>query len=399
MRKYKDVYQRLIEIVIIIMVATALGMFSGGATIFTMFNNNKEECDTCDVVDSSNEMLRVYEEIVEKYYGDVDPETLKEIAINAMLSSLGDPNTMFMDSQRGRDFNEKMEGQYKGVGLEIFNGENGVTVLTVFPNTPAEELGLKVDDVIKSVDGNSIEDLSATEVSIIIKYGDSDFVELEVLRGTETFTYNIEKKIVQLKSVSTKFYMSGEKNIGYIGISVFAANTFDQFQAALEHLEQQEIDALIIDVRDNTGGYLYTVTDILELFLEKDDAMYQLKSKDETIITRDQTNKHRTYPIVVITNGVSASASEILAGALRESYGASTVGTLTYGKGTVQETVTLSNGAIAKITTKEWLTPNGNTINGVGIEVDYLEIMTGNYYDETDNQLQKAIEVISEKIE
>ncbi len=399
MRKYKDVYQRLIEIVIIIMVATALGMFSGGATIFTMFSNNKEECETCGVVDSSNEILRVYEEIVEKYYGDVDAETLKEIAINAMLSSLGDPNTMYMDSTQGQNFNEKMQGQYKGVGLEIYNGDNGVTILTVFPNTPAEAIGLQVDDVIKSVDDESVEELSATEVSVIIKYGESDLVKLEIQRGTEVLTYNIEKEIVNLKSVSTKFYMSGENNIGYISISVFAANTYDQFKEALEYLEQQEIDGLVIDVRDNSGGYLYTVTDMLELFLEEDKALYQLKSKEETIITTDQTNEHRSYPVVVLTNGSSASASEILAGALRESYGASTVGTITYGKGTVQETVTLSNGSIAKITTKEWLTPNGNAINGVGIEVDYIEVMTGNYGDETDNQLQKAIEVVSDKIE
>lgn len=398
--KYKGLYQRIFEIIIIIIVATALGMFSGGATIFTMlFENEKcEECN-CNVEDSANEIVRVYQEIMKSFYGDVDDKELKEIAINAMLSSLGDPNTRYMDIETSNDFNEKMLGEYKGVGLQIYNGEKGITVMSVFAGSPAQTLGMQIDDVIISVQGQPVTELSATEASILIKYGTPDTIKMEILRDEEVIEYTVEKQTVIIDSVTNKIFRKQNKNIGYISLSVFASNSFEQFSYSLQQLENEGIDGLIIDIRDNTGGYLHSVTDILDLFLEKDEVLYQLKTKKETEITKASDDEHRDYPIVILTNSNSASASEILAGALRESYGAYTVGTITYGKGTVQETVQFDDGSIVKITTKEWLTPNGNTINGVGISVDYLEELIGNYGDDTDNQLQKAIDVIIEMID
>lgn len=402
--KYKGFNQRILEIIIIIVVATALGMFSGGATIFTMLFENKteevkcEECN-CNVEDSANEILKVYQEIIKNYYGDVDAEELKQIAISAMLSSLGDPHTKYMDTETSNDFNEKMLGEYKGVGLQIYNGEKGITVMSVFPGSPAETLGMKVDDVIISVQGESVTELSATQASLLIKYGTPDIIKMEILRGEEIIEYTVEKQTVIINSVTNKIFRKDGENIGYISLSVFASNSFEQFSYALEQLELEGINGLVIDIRDNTGGYLHSVTDILDLFLKKGEVLYQLKTKEETTKTKALDKEYTKYPIAILTNSVSASASEILAGALRESYGAVTVGTVTYGKGTVQETVEFEDGSLVKITTKEWLTPEGNAINGVGISVDYLEELTGNYGDSTDNQLQKAIDVIINKIE
>ena len=190
------------------------------------------------------------------------------------------------------------------------------------------------------------------------------------------------------------------KKIGYIELSVFAANTYSQFEQKLTELESRNIDSLIIDVRDNSGGYLSTVTDIASLFLDKSKIIYQLDTKGIVEQVYAKTNSSRNYKIAVLINGNSASASEILAGALKESYGATIIGVNSFGKGTVQKAYQLESGATVKYTIQKWLTPNGNWINEVGITPDVKVELDNNYYknpsDSTDNQLQMAIKNLSE---
>ena len=221
---------------------------------------------------------------------------------------------------------------------------------------------------------------------------------MTVLRDGNEIEVKVITKSITLSSVSSEIIESGNKKIGYIYISIFALNTYDQFKAHLESLEKEGIDSLIIDVRDNTGGHLTSVTSILDMFLDKNQVLYQIKSKDKVKKVYGTTASTRKYDIVVLTNEFSASASEILASALKEAYGAKTVGVKTFGKGTMQNMLDLENGGMIKVTTEVWLTSKGNEINKVGVPVDYEvflgEDFTSNPSKETDSQLQKAIEVL-----
>ena len=206
-------------------------------------------------------------------------------------------------------------------------------------------------------------------------------------------------KEVEIESVNSKVFEKNAKQIGYLELTIFASNTYTQFERKLMELEGKNIDSLVIDVRDNSGGYLSTVTDIASIFMNKSKIIYQLDTKGVIEQVYSKSNVSRDYDIAVLINHNSASASEILAAALQESYGATIVGTNSFGKGTVQKAYQLESGATVKYTIQKWLTPNGNWINEKGVTPDVEVAMDGNYYenpsDDTDNQLQKALEEIS----
>ena len=198
------------------------------------------------------------------------------------------------------------------------------------------------------------------------------------------------------------FFLSVEKNdkkIGYIGISIFSSVSPKQFKNKLEDLESENIDGLVIDVRNNNGGYLTAVTDIVSCLLPKGKVIYQVQRNDEKNVTKDKTSTSREYPIAILVNGYSASASEILAASIKESYGGFVVGTKTYGKGTVQQVKQLSDGSMIKYTVENWLTPDGNWIDGKGIEPTNVVELDNNYYNnpifDNDNQLQEALVLVS----
>ena len=271
-------------------------------------------------------------------------------------------------------------------------------VVTVFDDSSAKEAGIKPGDIIAKINGESVLGLGKDEVVKNIKGKNNYSFNMTVLRDGNEIEVKVITKSITLSSVSSEIIESGNKKIGYIYISIFALNTYDQFKAHLESLEKEGIDSLIIDVRDNTGGHLTSVTSILDMFLDKNQVLYQIKSKDKVKKVYGTTVSTRKYDIVVLTNEFSASASEILASALKEAYGAKTVGVKTFGKGTMQNMLDLENGGMIKVTTEVWLTSKGNEINKVGVPVDYEvflgEDFTSNPSKETDSQLQKAIEVL-----
>ena len=210
----------------------------------------------------------------------------------------------------------------------------------------------------------------------------------------------LKKDNIEIRSIDYRIYEEKGKKIGYIYISIFANNTYSQFKLALEDLEKQGIDSLIIDVRSNTGGHLTAVYKMISLFIDSKHVAYQLEQdgKKEKVFSTGQENK--TYPIVFLVDSYSASASEVFISSLRDNLGAKLIGTKTYGKGTVQELITLSNGDQYKITTKKWLTPNGDWVNDTkGLEPDIELELSDDYFsnpsDETDNQLSRALEELS----
>ena len=233
-------------------------------------------------------------------------------------------------------------------------------------------------------------------MSNYVKNSKNKTVKLTIKREEEEKEITINRKKVEVPSVESKIIEQDGKKIGYIDITVFSGVTYEQFKNQLEKLEKKGIQALIIDVRNDSGGYLTAVTDISSLFLKKGKTIYQLQDDKKKEVVKDKTKESRSYPVAVLVNAASASASEILASAIKESYGGLVVGTQTYGKGTVQKTKKLSDGSMIKYTIQKWLTPNGNWINEKGVTptnaVEY-EVTS-----EQDKQLQTATELLCKKI-
>ena len=376
------------EILIIMLIVFGLGLVIGGIIMYGRGPLNDSSL-------SLNEFVSTYHEIVDNYYQDVDQDKLLESGISGMIRYLGDPYSTYMSKETANEFNEDVEGTYQGIGAEIkYNDDKLPTIGRVFDDSPAKKAGLKENDVLLKVNDVSVTDKSLSDIASIVK-GDKDTSgNLTIKREDEEKVIKVTRDVVDSISVTSEIIEKNDKKIGYLYISVFAANTPKQFRKELESLEKENIDSLIIDVRGNSGGYLTTVSDIISMFMKKGEPLYQLKTKEKIEIIYDETDESRDYPVVVLADSASASASELLVGAFEETYHSDIVGTKTFGKGKVQKVTTLSSGALFKYTYQEWLTPKGNYIDQAGIEPT-VEIKYE--YDEKgkDNQKDKAIEVIS----
>lgn len=354
-------------------------------------------------LDSSlEEFEEVYDLINDSYYKDVDKKSIIEGAINGMLEALDDPHTSYFNKAETDNFNEVMNGSYEGIGAEISLDQDGnVIVFSVFKNSPAAEAGLKFNDKILEVNDKSTKGMNTTEVVSLIKDNEKKNAKIKINRDGEEMTFDVEKRVVIIESVESKIYNINNKKIGYVIINTFANNTYDQFRTNIENLEKENISGLVIDVRGNSGGYLHSVTNMLDMFLPKGTVSYQIADKKTTYKYTATTSESRNYPIAVLVDKSSASASEILAVGLKESYDAVVVGTYTYGKGTVQTTKDLSSGGMIKYTIQKWLSPKGNWINDVGVKPTYEVELSKDYEDnptdENDNQLQKALNVVANK--
>ena len=392
----KDTYS-FSEVMSVTIVSLLLGAFacfcvfvilSGGRNYFKMSKKFDKFYDVYDVITSN-------------YNGNVDEDKLIEAAINGMVKSVGDAYTNYNDVEQTDEFNQLVNGTYEGIGCTISQTEEAVVVIDVYPNSPADKAGLKPNDIMVSVDDKNALELGTEKIANYIRYEATGEIEIVVKRDDEEKTFTLSRGKVETPTVSSKIFEKNDKKIGYLNISIFSAVTAKQFKNKLEALEKEEIDALVIDVRDNNGGYLASVTDIASLLLPRGKAIYQIQSGNKKKITKDKTVEKREYPIAVITNNGSASASEILAAVVKESYdNGYVVGTKTFGKGTVQQVKKLPDGSMIKYTVENWLTPNGNWINEKGIDpTDKIEL-DQEYFDnpstETDNQLQKALELVSE---
>lgn len=395
----KEKRNRLIELMFVILVSTIVGMISGGAAIFTMLDVKDKSYSFESKNNDLSEVNSVYEDIVKKYYKNINKEELIKGAIDGMMSVLGDPNSSYFDDKEASSFNDRLNGRYDGVGLEILSdGMGGILVVGIFEGSPASKSSIKEGDFILMVNGVSVKDKKAEEVAREIKDSAKSKVTLTLERDGKEYTETLSLGSIVIKSVESNIFNKGKDKVGYIKISMFAANTGEQFKKSLSDLENQNITSLILDVRNNSGGYLVTVTEMLEKFLPKNTVIYKTKGSDGSKERLDTTDEKRTYGVVVLVNNTSASASEILAVSLKEQYGAKVVGKKTYGKGTVQQVIDTSSGGFAKITTQEWLSPNGNHIDKIGVIPDYDIDIDKEKYDlskpETDAQLQKALEVI-----
>lgn len=397
-KEVKLVGFRLLEVLVLISIATIIGVFSGGFVTYNFFKGTEvTQKNNSKYVD---EFAEAFQNIIDNYYQDVDENKLIDAAIDGMLSTLDD-YTSYMDEETTKQFEERMHGEYQGIGIEFITDVGYVhKIVNVFEGSPAEVAGVLKNDFIIKVDNIDASTKTGTEIANYIKGKSTPDIKLIVKRNDEEITLNINKKLIQLPSVIKKTFDKNGKKIGYLKISLFAENTYKQLKEALTSLENDGIVSLIIDVRNNSGGYLHSADDILELFLAKNDILYKMEDQNGIMTFTDKTSEKRTYPISILINGNSASASEILASAMNEVYGSELIGVTSFGKGTVQQPNNLSNGGMMKITTDRWLTPKGNWIEKVGVKPTVEVMQTETYYnnptDENDAQLQKALEIMAQ---
>ena len=386
-KEYNFSIKSTIIIVIITSVVTSL------VTGLILYNNSKILIGSSNLQTDTalQEFLQVYYDLEDDYYTDIDKTEMIDQAIAAMLDYLGEDYSTYMNQDETADLENHLSGQYVGIGISITNGNQ---IVKVYEDTPASRVGLEDNDVITSINGTSTEGLNQNAVSALISKTEENIIVIN--RGGQTHTFKVKAETLNSPLIS-EIFEENNKRIGYILIESFTNTVEEEFAKALNDLEAQGIDSLIIDVRSNTGGYLKGATSIASIFLEKGKTIYSLEGKDSTDVYVDETDEKRDYKVAVLINDGSASASEVLAVALKESYGATLIGTTSYGKGKVQLTKNLEDGSMVKYTTARWLTPSGECIDEIGIDPDYLvnlEQDENGVYKDT--QLEKAKELLSQ---
>lgn len=386
-----------LEVVILIFISVIVSLVIGFVVTSKFTKGNLYEKDK-----NIKKFIKNYNYIIDNYYEDVDKKQLINNAIKGMLDSLDDDYSYLIGEDDSDTFDIQLEGEYQGIGIEIIGYTNGeIVVHNVFEDSPAKEAGLEKNDIIKKIDEIDCTNKNVTEISKYIREGNKKEFIFEIERDSETKKISVTRNKVTIKSVDSKIIEKDGKKVGYIRIGIFSNIAYKQFKNELGKLEENKIDSLIIDVRDNTGGHLSTAVNIISLFLDSKHVIYQTETKG--IVKKYYSNGDVTkkYPIVILQNGNSASASEMLSAALKEEYGAITVGETSYGKGTVQELLDLDDDVEYKITTKKWLTPKGNWINKKGVSVDVEVSLSEEYIEnpseDNDNQLIKALEEIVKK--
>ena len=364
-----------------IIVCFIFGILTGGKNYIKLYYELRDLIDAYDVVTSD-------------YYGDIDNKDIISGAIDSMLSSIDDDYTTYVDKNSTDTFLENVGGTYEGIGCMVaMDNDGNIIIVEVFDNSPSNEAGLKVNDIILEVDGVDYTEKTSLEISEYIKNSDADEIVLNIKRGEEVLDITIKRKKIDVPVVSGEVMEYFDKKVGYISIDVFSSVSYKQIKSKLKKLEQDGIEGLIVDVRGNNGGYLSAVTDISNLFLKKGKVIYQLEDEESKEKIKDSTKEYREYPIAVLIDNGSASASEIFAAAIKESYGGYVVGTNSYGKGTVQKTKMLSDGSMIKYTVQKWLTPKGNFINEIGVEP--TNVVEYDYTLGYDNQLDESLKLIS----
>lgn len=395
----KKIKVNFLQLTILIFIPSLILSLVSGSLVYMRLSNHGRVTTTNNK--HVNEFINTYNKLLDEYYEDLDETKLVDAAINGMLEYTGDDYTIYMNEDATDSLNEKLEGTYEGIGVRIsLNDKYQIYIYEVFNDSPAKEAGIEVGDILISINGESVIGKSTEEASEIIKKSKESKINIVVERNDKELGFEVERKSLIVPAITSSIKEVNGKKIGYINLETFSNTVDTQVEATLISMEKDGIDSLIIDVRGNTGGYLTSCTNIIELFLEKDKLMYTIKGKKTSDDYKDSTETKRDYPIVVLINGGSASASEILASSLKYSYGATIVGTKSFGKGKVQTTGTLEDGTMIKYTSARWFMPNGECIDEKGLEpdvkVELNETFIENPTEENDNQLNEAIKILSE---
>ncbi len=405
-KKYFHVYLA----VLLILGSFTVGLLVGRSNFVRNNTNNQNDLlanknsDNTDKVDF-NLFWDAWNLIEKKYIEQpLDYKKMLYGAINGMVSSLDDPYTAFMDPEQSKEFKGEIDGNFEGIGAEIGIKNNQLTIISPIADSPAEKAGLRARDVILKIDSKDTSAMSLIEAVNLIRGKKDTEVTLSIARDDEEAKENtIKRAKIEVKSVEWKSIKSEkDNNIAYIKLSYFGENTANELKMISSDVLAIKPKGIILDLRNNSGGYLNTSIDVASILMEKGKTVtYQVSTKEGDDKKEYKTNggdRLSSIPLVILVNNGSASASEILAGALNENKSVPLVGETTYGKGSVQELEYLDDGSSLRITIAKWLTPSGKNINKEGIEpTDKVELTEEDYNNDRDPQLDKAKEIVDSK--
>lgn len=359
----------------------------------------EEKTESTAIADITDDKLTTLEQLVNKYYfGKTDPEALEDNTYKGYINGLGDPYSVYYTKEETDALYETTTGEYSGIGAVLQeNYETGIiTLIQIYENSPAEKAGLKAEDILYKVGDVEVTGVDLNEVVTYIKGKKGTEVDLTVYRGDKEITVTAVRDTIEVQTVTSEMK---DDMIGYIRVSEFDSVTYEQYASAIEDLESQGMQGLIVDLRSNPGGNLITCVDMLDLMLPEGTVVYT-ETKDGKREDYKSDEEHQFgLPLVVLVNGNSASASEIYAGAIQDFGTGKIVGTTSFGKGIVQQLFDLPDGTCVKLTISEYFTPNGRNIHGKGITPDVeVEYEPDKDDPEADNQLDKAIEIVKEQL-
>jgi len=400
MNNSKKVYKTIMLIIVVAIITfilTSVFMYNKlGST--SVYANTK--------VISSEFIRKIYtlKQIMDvEYVSEVKEEDLINGAIKGYVEGLGDEYTQYFTKEEMQEFMTETEGSYVGIGIYMFQNieDNTIVILTPIENSPAEKAGLLPGDIIKKIDGIEYTGEDFDKVAAYIKGKEGTTVKLIVERNEKQLEFEVKRETIDIYPIKSELL---QNDIGYINITSFDEDCSKEFKETYNELSKRNIKSLIIDLRNNGGGIVEETLEIADYILEKDNIMLITKDKEgNEAIEKSNKKPIINIPIVVLTNENTASASEILTAALKENGKATIVGKTTYGKGVIQELISLSDGSGIKITTEEYYTPNKNKINKIGItpdkEVNLPDTVESIYSVDRkyDTQLQEAINILKNK--
>lgn len=396
-------YMTRVKVIIAVMITFVI-TFCGTIFLYGKYLSNKglminSYKSSDSIVDQINALRTVIEE---KYKGEIDDDKLTQAALKGYVEGLGDEYTEFLTSDEWEDLDSSLS-EFVGIGVymsQLKSTNETIIIGTIDDDTPAAKVGIKAGDIIKEINLEDVSTKGSEYISSKIKGTAGSTVKIKVLRGEEELTFDVERAEIKVYKIKHEML---QNNIGYIDFDSFTDTSYNEFKAAYEDLKNNGATSLIVDLRNNTGGYVDSALNIADMFVDSGKALLITEDKNGNRYTQSSKNsKEIDMPVVVLVNEYTASASEILTGILKDYKLATIVGTTTYGKGVIQEVypdvLGKDIGGALKVTVSEYFTPNGNKINKVGIEPDEkVELDDSESTDitkDTDTQLQKAIEIL-----
>lgn len=396
-------YMTRVKVIIAVMITFVI-TFCGTIFLYGKYLSNKglminSYKSSESIVDQINALRTVIEE---KYKGEIDDDKLTQAALKGYVEGLGDEYTEFLTSDEWEDLDSSLS-EFVGIGVymsQLKSTNETIIIGTIDDDTPAAKAGIKAGDIIKEINLEDVSTKGSEYISSKIKGTAGSTVKIKVLRGEEELTFDVERAEIKVYKIKHEML---QNNIGYIDFDSFTDTSYNEFKAAYEDLKNNGATSLIVDLRNNTGGYVDSALNIADMFVDSGKALLITEDKNGNRYTQSSKNsKEIDMPVVVLVNEYTASASEILTGILKDYKLATIVGTITYGKGVIQEVypdvLGKDIGGALKVTVSEYFTPNGNKINKVGIEPDEkVELDDSESTDitkDTDTQLQKAIEIL-----
>lgn len=367
--------------------------------------------DVSHMTTSQDDTYSQISQIIESGFFDTTESeyTLKQRMIGGMVAGLGDIHTTYLSGQQSQELKTSIDGSFVGIGITFTTIHAGGLVLDVYKGTPAQEAGILAGDLITRVEGTSVAGYTSDKIKSVVQGEKGTEVALTVLRNGKPMEVKVKRNSLET-SAYFEVRQSGSQKIGYLCLTTFGEDTDSIVENALKEFKSQKIENIVIDLRDNGGGYLDAAKSILDMFIPEGEIMVQVESKNgnKDVYKAKKGQKYSFEHGYILVDGSSASASEVMTGALKDILNYQVVGEKTYGKGTVQTQKTLSDSSVLKYTTARWLTPKGTWVNGQGITPDYEVKMTTIHnfhvgemknaykYDQVDDNIKYMQEMLKE---